>query len=83
MKLSSTVSEKALEASYHVAKLFARQKNRIILAKLLKSACLKIVRLMFGPKKVKKINKVLLCADTIKRRIDDMSNGILETLTKK
>ena len=27
MKLSFTVSEKALEASYHIAKLIARQKN--------------------------------------------------------
>ena len=33
MKLSYTVSERALEASYHIAKLIARQKNRILLAK--------------------------------------------------
>ena len=34
VKLSFTVSEKALEAGYHVAELVARQKNRILLAKL-------------------------------------------------
>ena len=34
IKLSFTASEKALEASYDVAKLIARQKNRILLAKV-------------------------------------------------
>ena len=38
---------------------------------------------MLGPNKVKEIRKVLLSADTIKRRIDDMSNDTLETLIKK
>ena len=38
---------------------------------------------MLGPKKVKEVRKMPLSADTIKRRIDDMSNNILETLIKK
>ena len=77
MKLSFTVSEKALEASYHIAKLITRQKKGILLAKL---ACLEIVRLMLGPKEVKEVSKVPLSADTVKRRIGDMSNDILETV---
>ena len=35
---------------------------------------------MLGPKQVKEVRKVPLSADTVKRRIDDMSNDILETL---
>ena len=38
---------------------------------------------MLGSKEVKEVNKVPLSADTIKRRIDDMSNDMLETLIKK
>ena len=34
MKLSFTVSEKALERSSHVAKLIARRKERILLEKV-------------------------------------------------
>ena len=85
MKSSFTVSEKALEASYHVAKLIASQKKKkeTIGKTLLKPACLEIVRLMLGSKEVMKVNKVLLSADTIKRRIDDISNDMLETLIKK
>ena len=51
--------------------------------KFIKPACLEIVRLTLGPKKVKEVRKVRLSADTIKRRIDDMSNDILETVLKK
>ena len=62
MKLSITVSEKALEASYLVAKLIAcqKKKKRILLAKrYLKPACLEIVRLMLGPKEVRGSEKCL------------------------
>ena len=84
MKSSFTVSEKALAASYHVAKLIAQQKNpHTIGEKLLKPACLEIVRLMLGKKEVEEIKKVSLSAETIKRRIDDMSSDILETLINK
>ncbi|GFT90396.1 zinc finger BED domain-containing protein 5 [Nephila pilipes] len=84
MKSAVTVSEKALEASYHVAKLIARQKKPHTVGEtLIKPACMKIVRLMLGPNEVKEVNKVSLSADTVKRRIHDMSSDILGTLIKK
>ncbi|GFT72668.1 SCAN domain-containing protein 3, partial [Nephila pilipes] len=68
MKSAVTVSEKALEASYHVAKLIARQKKPHTVGEtLIKPACMEIVRLMLGPNEVKEVNKVSLSADTVKR----------------
>lgn len=84
MKSAVTVSEKALEASYHVAKLIARQKKPHTIGEtLIKPACMEIVRLMLGPNEVKEVNKVSLSADTVKRRIHDMSGDILGTLIRK
>lgn len=84
MKSAVIVSEKALEASYHVAKLIARQKNPHTIGEtLIKPACMEIVRLMLGPNEVKEVNKVSLSADTVKRRIHDMSSDILGTLIRK
>lgn len=78
------VSEKALEASYHVAKLIARQKKTHTIGEtLIKPACMEIVRLMLEPNEVKEVSKVSLSADTVKRRIDDMSSDILGTLITK
>ena len=75
MKLSFKASEKAVQASYHVAKLIARKKKpKTIGESLLKPECLD--RLMLGPKEVTELRKVLLSAYTIKRRIDNMSNAI-------
>ncbi|GFT07327.1 zinc finger BED domain-containing protein 5 [Nephila pilipes] len=84
MKSVVAVSEKALEASYHVAKLILRQKKPHTVGEtLIKPACMEIVRLMLGPNEVKEGNKVSLSADTVKRRIHDMSSDILGTLIKK
>lgn len=81
MKSIVTVSEKALEASYHVAKLIARPKKPHTIGEtLITPACMEIVRLMLGANEVKEVNKVSLSADTMKRRIDDTSSDILETL---
>ncbi|GFT70760.1 zinc finger BED domain-containing protein 5 [Nephila pilipes] len=69
MKSAVIVSEKALEASYHIAKLIARQKKPHTVGEtLIKPACMEIVRLMLGPNKVKEVNKVSLSADTVKRQ---------------
>ncbi|KFM62921.1 SCAN domain-containing protein 3, partial [Stegodyphus mimosarum] len=84
MKSAVTVSEKALEASYHVSKLIARQKKPHTLGEsLIKPACMEIVRLMLGPNEAEEVNKIPLSADTVKRHICDMSSDILETLIKK
>ncbi|GFS79736.1 zinc finger BED domain-containing protein 5 [Nephila pilipes] len=54
MKSVVTVSEKALEASYHVAKLIALQKKPHTVGEtLIKPACMEIVRLMLGPNDIK------------------------------
>ncbi|GFT40704.1 zinc finger BED domain-containing protein 5 [Nephila pilipes] len=84
MKSAVTVSEKALEASYHVAKLIASQKKPHTDGEtLIKPVCMEIVRLMLGPNEVKEVNKVSLSADTVKIRIHDLSSDILGTLIKK
>ena len=46
-------------------------------------ACMEIARIMLGPNEVKEVSKISLSADTVKRRIDDMSSDILETLITK
>ncbi|GFU37695.1 protein FAM200B, partial [Nephila pilipes] len=54
MKSAVTISEKALEASYHVVKLIVRQKKTHTVGEtLIKPACMEIVRLMLGPNEVK------------------------------
>ncbi|XP_056637672.1 protein FAM200C-like [Diorhabda sublineata] len=79
-----SVSDKALEASYYIAKLIAREKKpHTIGEKLFKPACMEIVRVMLGPKEVQEVSKVSLSAETIKRRIGDMSTDILNTLILK
>ena len=84
MKSTFTVTEKAVEASYQVAKLIARQeKPHTIGEELIKPACLEIVGLMLGQKEAEEVRKVSLSAETIKRRIGDMSEDLLETLLNK
>ena len=84
MKSTFTVTEKAVVASYQVAKLIARQKKpHTIGEELIKPACLEIVGLMLGQKEAEEVRKVSLSAETIKRRIGDMSEDLLETLLNK
>ena len=83
MELSFTISEKALKASYHVAKLITRQKTASYWKKFIKTSMPENCWINAWTKEVKEVRKVPLPADTIKRRIDDMSNDILETLIKK
>ncbi|XP_057671227.1 zinc finger BED domain-containing protein 5-like [Diorhabda carinulata] len=81
MMSTVSVSDKASEASYYIAKLIAREKKpHTIGEKLIKPACMEIVRVMLGPKEVQEVSKVSLSAETIKRRIGDMSTDILNTL---
>ncbi|XP_056645804.1 zinc finger BED domain-containing protein 5-like [Diorhabda sublineata] len=84
MMSTVSVSDKALEASYYIAKLIAREKKpHTIEEKLIKPACMEIVRVMLGPKEVQEVSKVSLSAETIKRRIGDMSTDVLNTLILK
>ena len=79
MRLSFTVLEKALEASFYSLNWLHVKKTHTIGETLLKPACQEIVRFMLGPKKVKEVSKVALSADTIyytiysKKQIDHMS----------
>ena len=66
MKLSFTVSEKALAASYHVAKLIAQQEKPHTIGEAVKPASLEIVGLMLGKKEDEEIKKVSLSEETIK-----------------
>ncbi|KOC62786.1 SCAN domain-containing protein 3, partial [Habropoda laboriosa] len=81
---SVTVSDKALEASYHVARLIARQKKPHTIGEtLVKPACIEIVKSMLGPREVNEVKKVPLSADTVKKRINDMLSDILGILIAK
>ena len=60
-----------------------QKKPQTIGEQLLKPACLEIVKLMLGQKEVEEIKKVSLYVKAIKRRIDDMSSDIFETLVNK
>ncbi|KOC60752.1 SCAN domain-containing protein 3 [Habropoda laboriosa] len=81
---SVTVSDKAIEASYHVARLIARQKKPHTIGEtLVKPACIEIVKSMLAPREVNEVKKVPLSADTVKKRINDMSSDILGILIAK
>ena len=78
------VSEKAMEASYMLAELIAKQKKPHTIAEtLILPACKKIVGVMLGPDAANELSKVPSSDNTIKRRIDDMSEDIEQHLTEK
>lgn len=84
MNSATTVSRRAQEASYNVAKLVAKAKKPHIIAEsLILPSCIEIVRHMFGDKEAKEIEKVPLSNNTISRRINEMSIDIESTLIQK
>ena len=84
MESAVIVSENALEAGYHVAKLIARQKKPHTIGEtLIKPACMEIVRLKLGANESKEVIKISLSADSVKRRINDISSDFLGTLIIK
>uniref|UniRef100_A0A8C5AU24 Uncharacterized protein n=1 Tax=Gadus morhua TaxID=8049 RepID=A0A8C5AU24_GADMO len=78
------VSEKAMEASYMLAELIAKQKKPHTIAEtLILPACKIIAGVMLGPDAANELSKVPASDNTIKRRIDDMSEDIEQHLTEK
>lgn len=70
---SASVSDKALEARYRVSISNDFETRRYGETRI-KPACMEIVRIKLGPNEVKKVSKVSLSVDTVKRRIDDMAS---------
>ena len=84
MRKATKVNEKALKASYLVAKLVAKSKKLHTVAEtLILPTCIAIVNEMLGPDAVKDIAKVTLSDNTIARRIDDMSTDIESHVVEK
>ena len=77
MKSSFTISETALEASYHIAKLIARQKKT---TQYRKTSCNQPAWKLFDSclkqRRLKRSRKCFFSKDTIKRRIYYMSRHI-------
>ena len=72
------VSNKALEVSYTIAKTIVKTKQPHTIAEsLVLSSCLEIVKIMKNENAVKKVKIVPLSDNSIRRRIDDMSDEIL------
>jgi hypothetical protein len=66
-----TISDKALEASFKVAELIAKNMNsHVIGEKLIESACLVMVETMLGKESKDVISKVTLSNNTISHRIN-------------
>ena len=81
MKNFSTVLNKALEASYAVAKILAKTKQpHTITECLVLPCCQEIVNIMKNESAVKEVKKVPLSDNTLSRRIADMSDDILSQL---
>ena len=78
------VSDKAMEASYMLAELIAKQKKTHTIAEtLILPALKKIAGVMLGPDAANVLSKVPSSDNTVKRRIDDMSDDIEQQLTEK
>ena len=78
MKDFSTVSNKALETSYAVAKILAKTKQPHTIAEcIVRPCCRKIVKIMINESAVKEVEKVPLSDNTMSRGIADMSDDIL------
>ena len=81
MKDFSAVLNKALEASYAVAKILAKTKQPHTIAEcLVLPCCREIVKIMINESAVKKVEKLPLSDNTMRRRIADMSVDILSQL---
>ena len=84
MRRTTTVSEKALKVSYHVAELVAKSKqSHPVAEKLILPARKIIVKDLLGVDAVKEVAKFPLLSNTIVRRIVDMSMDIESNILEK
>jgi hypothetical protein len=80
----STVSDKAQEASYAVAKLIAKKmKSHTIAESTILPACCEIVKIMFGEDFENEVKKIPLSNNTVRRRIEDMSKDVESQVNEK
>lgn len=89
MKLDSSGSfrmenEKAVEASYKIALLIAKDKKpHTIGESLIKPCLITACRTVLGEDSCNKVGKISLSNDTVKRRIDDMAVDLKNQLMQK
>ena len=77
MKKFLTTSEKCQKASYEVAYLIAKDKKPHTIGEtLIKPAAVAISQIMHGDKIADKVKEIPLSADTIRRRINKISQDI-------
>ena len=82
-KSKMTVSEKAQIASLEISNMLAQNLKSHTLAKLIiLPACRKLVKTMLGDEAEKKINKIPLSNDTVRRRILALSADIEENVSR-
>jgi len=76
--------DKSLRASYLVSLQIAKNKKpHNIGENLIVPAVKDIIRVMFGEEHVKKVESIPLSNNTVKRRIDEMSNNVENQLIKR
>lgn len=84
MTTSVRVSQKVQEASYKVAELIVKAKKPHTIAEtLLMPACKEMVKIVLGLEAGTEISKIPLSADTISRRVSDMSSDIEDIMKEK
>ncbi|XP_067119559.1 SCAN domain-containing protein 3-like [Centruroides vittatus] len=84
MSLSFKTSDKAQKASYVIADMLVKSKKPHSLAEtLILPVCKEIVKIMISQEAAKEIEKIPASADTISRRINDISSDIQSTLIEK
>ena len=72
------------EVSYEVALFIAKAKKAHTVGEILVKPCaLVMANLVCGPEEAKKLSSVILCNNTSKGRIDDMSNNIVAQVTQE
>ena len=84
MMKATTVSSKALQASYAVSMLVAKSKKpHSIVEELILPAAIAMAEIMIDKKAADELKKVPLSNNTVSRRIDDMSDDITEQVVNK